>query len=321
MCSCTQRSFRQADLHIRELYPMPRQSLPQLQCLYHERAAHTALTLAIAFEGVLGDIWKPCLTDTSPKCLSLRRNAEAGLEQLQARFHLTLITFLSSRKTYRLLSYFRTRHISFQAAYVLPKAAPRDVVDYSPVLQDLELAPQQLLVVTGLDLGYEDLTTGEEVLYVRAGRTLRLTAKGLPLPGPTALLVPSIRAQEVGKVLPFTRVAEAILQLGQTRDWACSFACTSYPHFSSSVALEVALEHTLPHPTAHFVRKHRNKCPLHHSLKGLAHSFHHCSQVILLDLKSELQTHDLTQLEIHPLKLSSGCLNLLHFTQSRLFQC
>lgn len=322
VCNCNKRTFRQADLHIRELYPMLRQSLPQLQCLYHERAAsRTALTLAIVFDGVLGDVWKPCLTDTSPKCLSLRRNAEAGLEQLQIRFHLVLITFLSSKKTYRLLSYFRTQRISFQAAYCLPKAAPRDVVDYSPVLHDLELAAQQLLVVTGLDLSFEDLTTDEGVLFVRAGRKLRLTAKGLPLPGPTAFLVPSIRAQEAGQVLPFTRVAEAILQLGHKSDWACSFTCTTYPHFNTSVAFEVALEHTLPHPTAHFVRKCRDKCPLHHSLKGLTHPSRHSSPVILLNLKPELQTQDPTQLEIHPLKLSSGCLNLLHFTQSRLFKC
>lgn len=324
VCSCTQKYFRQTDLHIRGNYPVPRQALSQLQCLYAQKTNGRELTLAIVFDGVLGDIWKPCLTDTSPKCLYLRRNAEAGLDQLQGHFNLVLVTFLSSKKTYRMLSYFRTQHISFQAAYFLPKDAPRDIVDYSKVITDLELAPQQLLVVTSLDLSYEDLLTSDEVLYVRAGRKLRLTAKGLPLPGTTTFLLPSIRAQEKGNVLPFTRAAEAILKLGQMRDWTSIFHCPANSHltlFSTSVIQEVALERTLPHPSAHFIRKYQEKCHLHNSLKWLSPASQPCNQVILFNTKPERPISTPAPLEIRPLKLSTGCLSLLHFTQSRIFQC
>lgn len=318
VCSCL---TARTSLHYQQSFASAG-NLKSLQVMYVNKDCESGKrqVLAFYFEGVLGDFYKRCLNDTSPKSLRVRKHCLVGLQWLQQSFQLVLVTSLSRAKAIRVLNYFRTHHISFQAAYVATSKA----VDYSPLLADLRTAWQDLLVVSSIDLAYEDLEeVSERSLYVQAGSKLRLVANAMPVNAansPVVLLVPSLMSQASADWLPFDIVAGAIQHFRRSYHWTEDFGrvqTAPVPELAcvcTSIVHEIALCEVLPPPQAASIR-----CSVLCSL--------HCTPVLATVPLSLSRVLVLRQrpaaygakggcdiVETKALRLKSGFLNLLDYT-------
>ena len=321
-CTCLPIPYRQNNLVARLTYGGVTTALPVLKPIYVDRRQDwKKAVVAIYFEGVLGDYYKRCLTDTSPNSIRLRKHASLGLQWLHQFFTLVFITSLSRSKALRILRHFQSAGISFQAAY---RTHPTSVVDYSCLFVDLDVTLQQVLVVTSLDVGYEDLTeVGEECIYVKAGTKVRLMGNAMPVAAqnsPVTLLVPSLKSQQNTNLLPFDQVANCIHTIRKFGTWQTAFHCLlTHPPLnmcaiSTTIVSEVVLDQTLGTPTADSIRKGSSGiCELHKSAVFPESAPGFNSALIVLT-QSPGQPSGCDVLESKALHVKSGFLNLMDFT-------
>lgn len=298
-------------------------ALKALQTIYVNRDSDNDKRQSVAFyfEGVLGDFYKRCLNDTSPKSMRLRKHCLVGLQWLQQSFKLVLVTSLSHSKVLRVLTYFRTRHISFKAAYT----AASKTVDYSPVLSDLQITWQDLLVVSSIDLAYEDLEEiSERSLYVKAGSKLRVVANAVPVSEgntPVVLLVPSLVSQHSADWLPFDIVAGAIQYFRKSYHWTEDFSrvhtapVPEMASISTSIIHEIALNDLLPPPQVASLRC-STLCSLHSTPLLTPAPALSLSRVLVLGQRPAVYgaKGGCDIVETKALRLKSGFLNLLDYT-------
>ena len=319
VCSCVgERSY----LNYKQSFASV-DSLKSLQAIYVNKDCESGKrqVLAFFFEGVLGDFYKRCLNDTSPKSLRMRKHCLVGLQWLQQSFQLVLVTSLSRAKALKVLKYFRTRHISFQAAY----KATSKAVDYTPLLADLQTAWQDLLVVSSIDLAYEDLEdVSERSLYVKAGSKLRLVANAMPVSEantPVVLLVPSLVSQSSADWLPFDIVAGAIQHFRRSYHWTEDFGrvhTAPVPEMAAictSIIHEIALCEVLPPPQTASMGC-SVLCSLHSTPVLAAATALSLNRVLVLGQRPAAYgaKGGCDIVETKALRLKSGFLNLLDYT-------
>lgn len=325
-CICLPSPYKQTDLAARLTYGGVAQSrLPALRPVYVGRCPGGRPVIAIYFDGVVGDYYKRCLNDTSPKSIRLRKNAELGLQWLQQSVNLVFITEMTRKKALRVLNHFHSAHITFQAAYLVPIRS--QVVDYSSLLCDLQVNIQQLLVVSSLDVAYEDLKdVSERSIYVKAGVKVKLLGNALPVIGessPLTLLIPSLKAQPATELLAFDQVASCIQYLRTAPTWASAFLrLTSHPAanmcaLTTGLVAEAVLERTLKVPRADVVRKGVGRvCGLHKTLvRSETVPCFSSPLIVLTQFPAHNSGCDL--LESKALHVKSGFLNLLDYTTFR----
>ena len=311
VCTCAQRHFTQIDLGVRSQSSVSSLNVAGLTALYRNGKGVQTLAVAVVLDGVVAEVGKEYLCDTSPKSVDLRCNAVAALRLLQQRFQLILISFQSIKKTYRLLSYFCAHNLYFQATYTLPKSVPHDIVDYSPVLTDFGLSESQLLVISGLNIAYSDLIPSEKVLYSKTGFKIRLNSIGLPINPIPSILIPTIKSQETPEIVPFDSINDAIFTLEQGETWAKSVFSPDLAVITTNILHEVALDRVLPHPTAGYIRKFSEKCRFHNCPKGGFRGNKGENTVILHVSQEKLRRVD--RIEVRPVKVNTGYLNLLQY--------
>ena len=329
VCRCVRQNDRLAGLQYKQFFAegggFP--GFTRLQTIYRngDLEAGRRQVIGFHFEGVLGDYYKRCWTDTSPKSLRVRKNCLVGLQWLKHTFQLVLITALPRRKTLRILTYFRRNHIYFSAVYT----ATSKTIDYAPLLADLQVSWQDVLVVSSIDLSYEDLEEiSEETVCVRMGGKRRLVANGLAVSegnAPVVMLVPSMVAQSNEDLLPFDIIASAIQSFRKSSHFSDDFTrllLSPTPDMTpllTSIIHQIALSELLPPPKAASVRA-TALCEVHRTpTLSVPGDFKRTKVIIMGQRPAAYNTKPGCEVvETKALRLKSGYLNLLNYTSEEM---
>jgi hypothetical protein len=284
------------------------QHLPSLSLLYNNSKANDKLAIAIVFDGVLGDWYKRCLYDNSPYTLRLRKKTVSGLKRLQQYFELIFISRMTRRLCLHVLGYFRNYGVEFQAAYRLSCKAngaerrSRQFLCYERLERDLGLKPTRILILTGVNLAHEDLSS--DSLYHKQGSKCYLTAEYLPvaIPAqegiPVACTVPVLEAQPANKIVDFEILTKVLIDYYSncSGDWVSGFRPESESKdltlLSTPAVHQILMSQVLPQPRAdafHYPPAHT--CSLHgRPAWGTGPSIHPFTSKLLLFTHSPTTT-------------------------------
>lgn len=313
-CTCSLRLYLTASLHYQQLFLRAAPSmavaqyLPSLSLLYNNSKTNDKLVIAIVFDGVLGDWYKRCLYDNSPYMLRLRKKTVSGLKRLQQYFELIFISRMTRRLCLHVLGYFRNYGVEFQAAYRLSCKAngaerrSRQFLCYERLERDLGLKPTRILILTGVNLAHEDLSS--DSLYHKQGSKCYLTAEYLPvaIPAqegiPVACTVPVLEAQPANKIVDFEILTKVLIDYYSncSGDWASGFRLESESQdltlLSTPAVHQILMSQVLPQPRAdafHYPPAHT--CSLHgRPAWGTGPSIHPFTSKLLLFTHSPTTT-------------------------------
>jgi hypothetical protein len=233
--------------------------------------------IILIFDGVVGDCFKKNLWEEGPIKFYLRRGVTKELKKLLSDFQVVLFFVSPDIKVKKVLKYFSTKDIIFDAVYKSrnlskfnysskfskntgkkPLKFSENFQDYSQVYSDFGLEDkvhEKVLIVTSISLSPEDFERkGEEMLYHNTSNSLmfflwyNLISKAIPIQKsaslPVLLAVPDPRLHYNFLGASFVLIVQTIKSLAQDiQDWTAGFSKTPIEKletdiFNKSFALE-----------------------------------------------------------------------------------
>lgn len=197
--------------------------------------------VVLAFEGVVGDVFKENIWQFSPTKLYLRREAVNELKKLAKSFQLVLFIQGDKVKPGKLLDFFESRHVHFDAVYKALKNSNNETLSarkkfhkvefkhlqsYTQVALDFKCQEDMLekaLVVSSLNLDIQENNhlSGVDLLFSNtSAKRTEFYCKGVPTqdslntnPLPVTLLIPNPQADPKFSGVPFSIISNTVFYL------------------------------------------------------------------------------------------------------------
>ena len=206
------------------------------------------MVMIVHFEGIIGEVYRKCLSDDVPSLL-LRHGTAEGLRELQKSFQLVLFSFQSEATISIAVEHLAVKEqIVFDGVYSRVQSLKRndEYFNYNQIYADFELLEsndydeinfdagskkieQRAVIISPISLTNEDLKckNDQELLYqvdhemaeegFDAQINQQLTLKGLPIESqqfvPLVFLVPHMRQQNFQYSVSFLNISNILLML------------------------------------------------------------------------------------------------------------